>query len=313
MRALNFMLNTASRRDDVRSSELAATYMLATGPAYQMLQDDFGSLLENFPQESAVRDQPVAVGIATDIGQRARNEDSAVVLATTAGRGKNARPLVFAAVADGMGGHPLGDLASAVAVRTLVINVINRVIDPEVKGEGGEMSINSTLHALRAGVREANRVVRSSAGGGGTTLTCLLLRGQDIFLAHLGDSRAYWINPHGLNVLTRDHSLVQLLKESGGLTSEQAAKSGRRNMIYRALGIKDEVKVDVSHHLITRDSWLLLCSDGVWNALNDEIIQGLTARAAHPYQLCRALVESAVSGHRHADNATAAAIQIRGG
>lgn len=311
MRVLDFVHKADAWWHDLRHKESAGAYMLGAGPAYRMLLESFSSLMEDSTQHQASEKQPITIGIATAKGPRPRNEDSAVAFVTQVGRGASAFPLAFAAVADGMGGQPAGDVASAITIKTLAEHVLEHLIWPEVEGKTGEYSYSAgqILHILRLGVNEANRAVLAEAQGAGTTVTCLLLRGLDVYLAHVGDSRAYWIHGDGLNVLTHDHSIAQYLVEAGYVTSEQAEKRQRRNLLYRGVGIEDEIEVDLVHQDITADSSLLLCTDGLWSAVSEDVIHDLTVRGENPDRLCATLVDTAISAGTR-DNATAVAIHV---
>lgn len=309
MRVLDLVHRADAWWHDLRRKEPSGTFMLAAGPAHPMLTESFGAWMDESARHRTSDEPPVAVGLATDAGPRTRNEDSAVVFVTQADRGPSAYPLVFAAVADGMGGRPSGDLASAITIKTLTEYILDHLVWPEAEGKTRADSADQVLGILREGVYEADRAVLAGAPGGGTTVTCLLLRGLDMYLAHLGDSRAYWLNAYGLRVLTYDHSLVHFLQESGYITARQAASHKQRHVLYRGIGLGGEVEVDLAHQVITPGSCLLLCTDGVWNSLSDEAIHDLIRRIEQPDELCGLLVENAISAGSN-DNATAVAIHI---
>jgi protein phosphatase len=188
----------------------------------------------------------------TDVGrQRSANEDSLAI-----------RPPMFA-VADGMGGAKAGEVASALAVEA-----VERAVDS-----------NEPVEAHLAGiVREANRriydlaVADESHRGMGTTLTLAKVHGDEISLAHVGDSRAYRMRDSELEQVTRDHSLVAELERSGQITAEAAEHHPQRSIITRALGPEPDVEVD-TYTLAGRDGDVfLICSDGLTSMIsNDEV------------------------------------------
>ncbi|GFN24012.1 MAG: Stp1/IreP family PP2C-type Ser/Thr phosphatase [Thermoanaerobacteraceae bacterium] len=169
------------------------------------------------------------------------------------------------AVADGMGGHQAGEVASALALRAL-----GEKIKEHYRGD-------PLVHLVSA-VRFANRVVYSSAlsrreyRGMGTTLTVAWVIDDKVLLAHVGDSRAYLFRDGQLQVLTHDHSYVGELVRSGGLTQEEARLHPHRNILTRALGTEDEVEVDGKVVSLMEGDLLLLCTDGLPEVVRDEEI-----------------------------------------
>ena len=195
----------------------------------------------------------------TDVGrQRSANEDSLVV-----------SPPLFA-VADGMGGAKAGEVASAVAVEAV-----------ESAQESGE----PTEAQLAGIVREANRriydlaVADESRRGMGTTLTLAKVHGDDVSLAHVGDSRAYRLREGELKQVTRDHSLVAELERSGQITAEAAEHHPQRSIITRALGPEPDVEVD-TYTLAGREGDLfLICSDGLTSMISDDEVGSILRSA----------------------------------
>jgi PPM family protein phosphatase len=195
----------------------------------------------------------------TDVGrQRSANEDSLVV-----------NPPLFA-VADGMGGAKAGEVASAVAVEAV---------------EGATESAEPPEAQLANIVRDANRriyelaVADESRRGMGTTLTLAKVHGDEVSLAHVGDSRAYRLRGGELEQLTRDHSLVAELERSGQITPEAAEHHPQRSIITRALGPEPDVEVD-TYTLAGREGDLfLICSDGLTSMISDDEV-GLILRSA---------------------------------
>ncbi len=213
--------------------------------------------------------------LCTHIGQvRQRNEDSAYIPMP-------AWP-VFIAVADGMGGHNAGEKASAMAISTLTERLI------------GENPLPAK--ALVGAVREANSVIFAHAKsdpacrGMGTTLTAAIFEDNTLYVANVGDSRAYLLSGKAFKQLTVDHSLVEELVLSGQLTREQAEVSPQRNIITRALGTSAGVNVDIFEAAWTEGDVLLLCTDGLTTHLSDADIQAILKSGVALQERAEALV-----------------------
>lgn len=171
------------------------------------------------------------------------------------------------AVADGMGGHLAGEVASAMALEPLTS------LDGRVYSDS-----NEALTALRDAVATANdRIVDKahdapSYRGMGTTLTAVMVEGRRAHIAHVGDSRAYLLRDGVFSQLTTDHTLVQRLIDEGRLTSEEAAHHPQRSVITRAIGVEDDVDVDAMTLELQAGDRILLCSDGLSGPVTDEAI-----------------------------------------
>lgn len=179
-------------------------------------------------------------------------------------------------VADGMGGHQAGEIASQIAVE----GIKKDLSMAHWHNEGDEMQ---TLLKLGAAVEKANAMIcqtaatRKSLRGMGTTIVTALFRLDRIFLAHVGDSRIYRYRDGRLQQITRDHSLIQKLVDAGTFVSaEQALAAGiGSNVLTRALGIEDQVEVDVAAETLQEDDVFLFCSDGLTSMLPDQQIEKL--------------------------------------
>ncbi|MFC5471922.1 Stp1/IreP family PP2C-type Ser/Thr phosphatase [Cohnella suwonensis] len=174
--------------------------------------------------------------------------------------GRLAGGLTVAIVADGMGGHRAGDVASAMAVDSLV---------QSLQAAGAKLTIANGAEALREMVSEANRTIYDTASlndqyhNMGTTVVVALLDGNTGIIAHIGDSRAYRLRAGRLEQLTEDHTLVNELTKSGQISAEEAARHPRRNVLTRALGTDREVEADIGSIDWHAGDTLLLCSDGL--------------------------------------------------
>lgn len=191
------------------------------------------------------------------------------------------------AVADGVGGREGGEIASRVS-----LEMFDEVI-PDLLGEkdrtpapGLSFDQDPGPTALRYAATLSNRKLRQTIelnpvlSGMGTTLTVLLLKSRQAFIANIGDSRAYLLRSGKLSQLTEDHSVVAEQIRSGLLTPEEARESPYRHVITRALGIDDEVSADVTLHEIQQNDTFLLCTDGLTEMLDDHEIGRILKESA---------------------------------
>lgn len=140
-------------------------------------------------------------------------------------------------------------------------------------------------------IQEANEnIYNTITKGGGTTCTAVIVLGNRAYIGHVGDSRAYLLGEDHIEQLTRDHSTVQRLVEVGQMTKEEAALSETGNVLYRALGIQGEVEVDVFSRRLPENCKLLICSDGLWNLVDDETILEIVSTYPDPQDACNKLV-----------------------
>ncbi len=232
------------------------------------------------------------VGVCTDVGlRRALNEDSSLVLDLGGGPGG---PAVYV-VADGMGGYDAGEVASGLAVQIVAELAREAIASSEKPGEGdgGEQA----RLWLRHWVSEANHAVhearQAASSEMGTTLVAALVIGATATIANVGDSRCYHVGPHGIRRVTVDHSLVERLVSAGQITRAEADGHPQRNVIYRAIGDRAEVEVDLYEQLLAAGEALLLCSDGLCGMVPDERIYEIWTSAATPQQACDRLVTAA--------------------
>lgn len=236
------------------------------------------------------------VGSAQSVGmQREHNEDTIFALSSVIADGANDLPYGVFIVADGMGGHEHGEIASIMATRAMASHLIRHTFSMFLNPGAGEVS-DSLQEIMDAGIVEAQVSVTSKAPGGGTTLTAALAIGDRLTIAHVGDSRAYLINPDGrMQIVTQDHSLVQRLKELGQITDVEARVHPQRNVLYRAIGQSDPLHADIKTHLLQRPAYLLLCSDGLWGVLEDSDIFRIVHDSSSPGEACQQLINAANS------------------
>lgn len=238
--------------------------------------------------------QQLIAGCGQSVGkQRELNEDSLLaVTATMAGNSGNL-PFGLYIVADGMGGHQFGEVASNAAIRT-VAGYILKKFHPHLFQVNAEPMEESFQEIMQAAVREAQRSIQKEAPGSGTTLTAALVVGQQITVAHVGDSRAYFIYPDGrVDPITRDHSLVKRLEELGHITPEEAANYPHRNVLYRALGQGEIMDPDIFTVGFPQPGYLLVCSDGLWGVITEQDLVRSINEATNLQRACQNLVNAA--------------------
>jgi protein phosphatase len=247
----------------------------------------------------------------SDVGRkRPGNEDSFCV----------APGLGLFVVADGMGGHAAGEVASRLAVDT-ILEWMTRYLQGEDLAMVGPPVTTCSRQAnyLLSSIRLANRIIldasqgRPEYAGMGTTVASVLAMNDSVALAHVGDSRIYRIRDGQIVQLSRDHSLVQQQVEHGIMSPEEAHDSQYRHLITRALGLKESVEVDLVEEPARPGDVLLLCSDGLSDLLDDEEISAIVrGQVDNLEKACQALVDRA-NYKGGDDNITALLIQLRAG
>lgn len=250
------------------------------------------------------------VGSAQSVGkQREHNEDALLTFNTIVASDGNSIPFGLFIVADGMGGHQQGEIASGIAVRSIASQVIHKVYAAllSLPPSPPDQSIQEILEAI---VQDAHRAIAKDAPGSGTTLTMMLVLDKQMTIAHVGDSRAYAISPEGeIQLLTRDHSLVMRMLELGQLTEEEAAIHPQRNVLYRALGQGEPFKPDISTCPLPESGHLLLCSDGLWGVVPEADIIKLVTSTREPQIACQLLINAA-NDAGGPDNITAILVRL---
>ena len=232
------------------------------------------------------------VGSAHSVGmQRDHNEDALFLLNTTLLEGEEEFPFGIFIVADGMGGHHHGEVASGATVRImaeyLTRNALLSLLENEARGE-------PIQELMEDGVAEVQEVVKDKVPGGGTTLTATLVIGEQVTFAHVGDSRVYFIYPDNrTEVITHDHSLVQQLQDLDHITEEDALVHPQRNVLYRAIGQKEPIKPDLGTRRVPKPGSMLLCSDGLWGLVQDDEIARIVNNSSNPSIACHELVKVA--------------------
>lgn len=225
-------------------------------------------------------------GITNQGMKRARNEDGCFAKAEFG--------VALLAVADGMGGHQAGNIASSMAIA-----VVERFWDfigstAHSSGKDDRGLINRMIHEANERIlieAESDSVKR----GMGTTFTVGLLRCNHLLIGHVGDSRAYLIAGDQIRRLTRDHSLVEQLVQSGQVTPEEAQNHSQRHILTRALGTSSDLQVDITELDIDEGSALLFCTDGLTNLVLEREILAAVKEQTDPEASAASLIEMANS------------------
>jgi len=241
-------------------------------------------------------------GASTDVGLvRDENQDTFGIFPPDANGDPPSRGRLFV-VADGMGGHKGGKVASELAVKTIGEGYFS---------DGSESVQESLVNAIQS----ANEVVFSASkkdhalNGMGTTCVALVVKGSSVYVAHIGDSRAYRVTKERILQLTEDHAVGAEMHRRGLLTAEEAKHHPERSVLYRALGTKLEAETDVQPELIVSgEEWFALCTDGLSNMVADSEIHDIVV-AQPPKQACDQLV--ALANERGGfDNITVVVVQV---
>ena len=210
-------------------------------------------------------------------------------------------------VCDGMGGAKSGNIASSLAAEVFVQEI--------KRSYTSLMDREKTDQMLRSAVKLANFTVYDQSQqfeefeGMGTTLVAALIRGKKATVINVGDSRAYGINEEGISQLSTDHSVVQMMVDRGELTPESAKSYPGKNLITRAIGTEPVVLCDIFHTDMAKGDYLLLCSDGLSNMMDDQEILFEVVHGADPSACCQRLLD--IAKNRGApDNVTSVLIKV---
>lgn len=234
--------------------------------------------------------QDISFGSRTDIGYvRDHNEDSLIII-----------PPLFA-VADGMGGHEAGEIASEITVSTLA-ELAPSHLDAEGLTAAVEAANYNVMKAPRQGI---------GRDGMGTTLTAAMLEGERLLIAQVGDSRAYLLHKGHLQQITRDHSLMADLIEAGQITPEEARVHPNRSVITRAIGSDIHMRPDIYELNVDAGDRILLCSDGLSSMISNNAIESIMRRQSDAQHCADELVTAALE-NGGADNVTVVVADVPG-
>lgn len=221
------------------------------------------------------------IGAASDIGLiRENNQDSIFV--------SNNREFPLFIVADGMGGHKAGEIASS-----MVVDIIKEKFLEEHDNLKEESYIVSII---KESIKDANDIIYLKSledpkySGMGTTITLAYVFENKVYIGHVGDSRAYFYDEKGIVQITEDHSLINELLKNGSITLEEAKNHPQRNMITRAVGTSCSIEMDIISKSYEKDNILLICSDGLSSMVSDKEINNWLKKEKDMKTLCEKLV-----------------------
>lgn len=237
------------------------------------------------------------IGVKTDIGRvRNNNQDAYYVN----------YPLFI--IADGMGGHKAGEVASSMAIEIIGNDFENNPIDLPYEDE---LIINRIEDSISKANREIyhNSIEDEDYFGMGTTITLAYITEDKIFVGHVGDSRAYIYRQNALSQITEDHSLVEELIKNGSISKEEAKLHPQRNIITRAVGTSQQIDVDITIIAKEKDDILLLCTDGLTNMIDEDEIQKIIMLHEDIQTVCDKLVKLS-NDNGGFDNITVMAIKF---
>lgn len=236
------------------------------------------------------RNGKIATALLSDTGRIRQNNEDAV--------GEDA-DLGLLVLADGMGGYNAGEVASGIAVDTLITHVREHW-EQAATDTARHDDLGWPAKLLRTGIELGNRTIQQVAqtqpqcAGMGTTIVACVLYDDVVSVAHVGDSRLYRLRDGRLEQLTRDHSLVEELIARGRYSREEALQLARKNIVTRALGVQPDVQVDLMEEPVSTGDILLLCSDGLTDMLADEMIAHTLRESTHDLpQAARHLIKQA--------------------
>lgn len=300
---------TATPRTTMRLDEEDITLDLDTTPTLaDLLREvrtgrliDPAELAQRFDLLIAYHTTPaplyVRFGTATDTGMvRDLNEDSLLALDLRLIRRNQPRTWSLFIVADGMGGHSAGEVASDLALRGALEVVQREYLMPTVDTDAQDEE-EMLRSVVRRAILQANEyVVRealSRKNDMGTTITMALIAGDRAIIGNVGDSRTYMMRGGTLRRVSRDHSLVQRLVDLGQITPDDVYTHPQRNAILRSLGDKRDIEVDIFVERLRPGDTLLLMSDGLWEMVRDERMAEIIAAHHDPQAACKALIDAA--------------------
>jgi protein phosphatase len=233
--------------------------------------------------------------------QRDHNEDTLFTHSSVIADGTHDLALGICIIADGMGGHKNGAIASGVATRVVAANLVKKVYSHflDIQHEPFNESLQEIMGIA---IAETHKAVLHYAPGGGTTFTCALIIGEQVTIGHIGDSRAYFIFPDGrMQKVTKDHSLVQRMVELEEITEAEATIHPQRNVLLKALGQTESAFPDIQTYPLPKNGYMLLCSDGLWGVVPEPELMSILKESNDPVITCNKLIEAA-NTHGGPDN-----------
>lgn len=237
------------------------------------------------------------IGFLSDAGKkRPIDEDSILTLEFNTVFESNMNRQNLLVLADGMGGHSKGEIASKIATNAIAEKMTSQII------LGNDYAVG-----IKQAIMEANKQIleytikNPDTEGMGTTVVCALVDKNNVYLASVGDSRAYVISDEEIRQVTKDQSRVQELIDAGQIKAEEAVSHPQKNVITLAVGIYSDIEVDTMKLTLADDEFLLLCCDGLTNEVNDDDIKQIVTELKEPQSACKKLVDLA-NDHGGKDN-----------
>ena len=245
-----------------------------------------------------------SAGFATDVGRkRDHNEDYVGKFTFGMQQAQTAPEMGLYVVSDGMGGHQAGEKASAQAVFEVMRKIIldkSQVLQFAPRLTRSTVKLDETMtpgEILKEAILEANRYLfqarQAAASDRGTTITAAFIVGEACAIANVGDSRTYLLHNNTLSQITKDHSLVASLVAANMIKPEEVRSHPNRNKIFRTLGEKPSLEVDLFALNLVAGDRLLLCCDGLWEMVLDQVIEMILIQASSPQMACDRLIEAA--------------------
>ena len=296
--------------DDLKSTQPLEPFDIQEEDATKPLEP-LPEMIKTRPVSEGGLELPQLIsGCGQSVGkQRDHNEDALFSLTTTLANNASNLPFGLYVVADGMGGHQHGEVASEIATRAMAEYVIRNLYTPLFSVQP-QPPAESLQEIITNGVQAAHEAILGAISGGGTTLSTVLILGKQMIIGHVGDSRVYVTDIHGnMRPLTRDHSLVKRLEELGQLTPEEAAIHPQRNVLYRALGQGEPFEPEIITAPLPSPGYLLVCSDGLWGVVPEDELGKMIISADTPHQACQQMVDAA-NAAGGPDNITAILVRL---
>jgi PPM family protein phosphatase len=276
-----------------------------------------GVLAERLDDLIAERTQPaplwVRIGAASNAGMvRELDEDSLLTLDLRSVQNSNGRSWGLFIVADGMGGHAAGEVASGLAIRGAAEVVLSAYLTPTLETDApyDEAQLRDIVHkAILQGNQYVLNEARARGNDMGTTITMALVAGDRAVIGNVGDSRTYLYRDGELRRITKDHSLVMRLVDLGQITESDIYSHPQRNAVLRSLGDKPEVEIDLFSLRLKPGDALFLCCDGQWEMTRDAQMAEIIGAQADPQVACDTLIAAANSAGGE-DNITSVIVQF---
>ena len=305
----HFLLNNTQKPEPQKLTAVDELIAHADGPqgfrSGRELAIAFEALLKQTHENTAI---DYRVGKATHVGlRRTLNEDSLYTFDSSRVINSKPQPMGVYLVADGMGGHTNGEVASGMIISYFSNNAPQALAQPQTPDAPIDWSI-WLRKAIQGANLQVNELRRQTGSDMGSTVVMVLLDGLKAHIAHVGDSRAYLINKQSMRRITQDHSLVERLVATGQIQRKDVRSHPQRNVIYRTIGDKELVEPDLQTLDLDPGNKILLCSDGLWEMVDDETIFTIVNQAATPQDACDRLIEAA-NGAGGEDNITVVLVE----